>query len=816
MKYFSLFFSMFFITMIGFGQIPRKLSYQGLLTDSSGVPLTNGNYDMTFKLYNLPAGGTLRFTESHIGVPVEQGTFSVTLGSVAPLTVTFKESLYVDVTVDNGPASLTYPVTFSSRTELTAAPYALGPWAPIDDKVYFYGKVGIGLSNPTSALEVEGTTTTEGFKMIDGASDGFIMQSDADGNASWVNANTISVSGDNLGNHTATQNINLNGNWLSNDGDNEGIYVDTSGNVGIGTTSTLSKFEVIKTSDEDNYAIVGKASPTSSVVKSSVGVTGFAQGYPPNSSLKGSPGTSVGVMGVANYSNSENAFGVYAALSTSLPDPKLVTTNSALYADGSGGSYSGLFVNGEVGIGTIAPTQTLEVVGTTKTTNFQMTNGASAGLVLQSDASGNASWVNPSTLTGSYLSLSGGTMTGAITSTGDPSITMGKGNFGTSNTNEGTQASVAGSNNHARGNFSVISGGGGAEADSNSATGEYTTIGGGRGNIASYDHATIGGGYFNQAKRYYTTIGGGYTNTISASYGTVGGGAQNLVSQQYGIIGGGGSNTASGFSSTISGGSSNTASGEYSTISGGESNTASGAYSFAAGRRAQALHDGSFVWADQTDEDFSSTSTNQFLIRATGGMRVYSPSGNADAKVESNSGHTYMSLSAVSGKEDALIFQTTSSGYKNRWGFGKSVASESGSNAGSDFFINRYDDAGSYLGQPFTIIRSTGFVGINTSSNKSTLDVNGSVGMRMKTNQIAGTNNPDETATTWIFTTGAGTINLPTASNCTNRMYVIINKTGATRTVSGYYDLSDTFQTSLATATALWVQSDGTNWLQVK
>ena len=43
-----------------------------------------------------------------------------------------------------------------------------------------------------------------------------------------------SGSSDNLGDHTATQAINLNGNFLSGDGDNEGIYIDTDGGVGIG------------------------------------------------------------------------------------------------------------------------------------------------------------------------------------------------------------------------------------------------------------------------------------------------------------------------------------------------------------------------------------------------------------------------------------------------------------------------------------------------------------------------------------------------------------------------------------------------------
>ena len=45
---------------------------------------------------------------------------------------------------------------------------------------------------------------------------------------------TTSTTADNLGNHTATKNILLNGNYLSNDGGNEGIRIDNTGKVGIG------------------------------------------------------------------------------------------------------------------------------------------------------------------------------------------------------------------------------------------------------------------------------------------------------------------------------------------------------------------------------------------------------------------------------------------------------------------------------------------------------------------------------------------------------------------------------------------------------
>jgi hypothetical protein len=61
-----------------------------------------------------------------------------------------------------------------------------------------------------------------------------------------------------------------------------------------------------------------------------------------------------------------------------------------------------------------------------------------------------------------------------------------------------------------------------------------------------------------------------------------------------------------------------------STIPGGESNFASGNYSLAAGFRAKANHNGAFVWADSTNEDFTSSGENQFLIRASDGLRFVS------------------------------------------------------------------------------------------------------------------------------------------------------------------------------------------------
>jgi hypothetical protein len=62
--------------------------------------------------------------------------------------------------------------------------------------------------------------------------------------------------------------------------------------------------------------------------------------------------------------------------------------------------------SGKVGIG-VDPTCRLDVAGKTKTTDFQMTTGATDGYILQSDASGNAGWVSPTTISDGDWTRSG-------------------------------------------------------------------------------------------------------------------------------------------------------------------------------------------------------------------------------------------------------------------------------------------------------------------------------------------------------------------------------------------------------------------------
>ncbi len=70
---------------------------------------------------------------------------------------------------------------------------------------------------------------------------------------------TTSTTADNLGNHTATKNIQLNSNYISNDGGNEGIRIDNTGNVGIGSTVPTTSLHI------QNGNAIGAGTPANTI-----------------------------------------------------------------------------------------------------------------------------------------------------------------------------------------------------------------------------------------------------------------------------------------------------------------------------------------------------------------------------------------------------------------------------------------------------------------------------------------------------------------------------------------------------------------------
>ena len=269
-----------------------------------------------------------------------------------------------------------------------------------------------------------------------------------------------------------------------------------------------------------------------------------------------------------------------------------------------------------------------------------------------------------------------------------------------------------GSNSHS----STISGGTYGSIGTNS---PYSFIGGGTGNIISSNSllSTVAGGVGNSISNQYATIAGGLYNKVTGIVGTIGGGQYNINSGNTAFIGGGAFNTVSGSVAGVLSGSGNIAAGDSSSVVGGQYNTAAGAYSMASGRRAKANHDGTFVWADSQDADFSSTATNQFLVRASGGVGVNTTPVGGFHVLSSVAFNTGI-FESTNGTGTWLNLRNSTNGH---WGL---IASGSANSEGAGQLLIRDNAAGLVR----MTIKTNGNVGIGTTNPGFMLEVNGTAG----------------------------------------------------------------------------------------
>lgn len=125
--------------------INPQLSFEGKIVNSNGTNLSNGTYNMQFKIYqdgnNMGSGSTLKWTENRLvggagGVTLVDGTFQVNLGSVTAFGSSVdwnQDTLWLSMQIGNT-ASCTITTSFlvdcsgdgemSPYIRLTAVPYA--------------------------------------------------------------------------------------------------------------------------------------------------------------------------------------------------------------------------------------------------------------------------------------------------------------------------------------------------------------------------------------------------------------------------------------------------------------------------------------------------------------------------------------------------------------------------------------------------------------------------------------------------------------------------------------------------------------------
>jgi hypothetical protein len=259
----------------------------------------------------------------------------------------------------------------------------------------------------------------------------------------------------------------------------------------------------------------------------------------------------------------------------------------------------------------------------------------------------------------------------------------------------------------------TIGGGGRLSNDQiNRVLGSYGSISGGRKNTASGHGSTVGGGFGNTASDNFSTVGGGGINSASGGWSTVVGGYDNYATELDSVVGGGAFNTASGIGSIVPG---------------GQLNEAGGLFSFAAGRRAKVRtaaqagnaygDQGTFIWADSTDANFTSTGNNQFLIRAGGGVGIGTNAPGAAMHIVRASSGSVPQMRVESSTDNGFArVRMNTLGQDAHWDI-----SAGGSNNILDFW--RSD-----IGTMMILRGDTQSVGIRTGSPSFTLHVNGTAG----------------------------------------------------------------------------------------
>ena len=204
---------------------------------------------------------------------------------------------------------------------------------------------------------------------------GAVMMTDGNGQLSWMNPTaladdqTLSLAGtnltitdgntvdlaslsDDLGNHTATTNLQTAGHYLSNDGDDEGIFIDEDGHVGIGSYSPDKAFHVknaapvarFESTDNGRYLELNPASSTIDLYNANFNINRFA----PTDIIMAAGGGNVGI-GLGSGARPNAKLQVGGTVNTTLSSFAYLNPNGNIgKTNGSGTRSLSIYADGEI------------------------------------------------------------------------------------------------------------------------------------------------------------------------------------------------------------------------------------------------------------------------------------------------------------------------------------------------------------------------------------------------------------------------------------------------------------------------------------
>ncbi len=638
--------------------VPELISFQGKLTDSAGKAVTSA-VPMVFKLYTANTGGAAVWQETQNVTPDEYGIYTVLLGTVTPLNVSFSTAYWLGVTVGTDSEMLpryqlvssVYSLySINSGTAAYSVNSATSAWAAGADWSGIINKPAIGTGDVVLAATQTFTGQNTFVNMVTVSSDivvagqvkiaggtpgaGKVLTSNAAGLASWTApaaygdvylASTQTFTGLNIFSHGVFFDSIIqstgpgNGGYVGNP--RGGNAVDLQTNRGSVTQVASGYASVIGggqwNTASGNYSITaGGRGNTASNFASTVsgGISNTASGdqatVSGGQSNTASGANAVVAGGLGNMATRDGSFAAgYYSYSTAV--------GAFTWADAEG-----TVVTNNVANRTWFKNRGGFLISTT-------TVASSAAFAVDSAGKVGIGTITPTstfTVVGTFTLQDGTQGAGKVLTSAADGLASWTTPAAYGDVYLASTQTFTGQNTFSNGLFfnTVIQSTGGVvagnargvnavdlqmnrSAAAQVASGQYSVIGGGRYNTSSTDNSTVAGGYQNTASGVAATVGGGYQNTASHWYATVPGGTENTASRDYATVGGGYQNTANGYASTVIG---------------GYKSTAKGDYSFAAGYASSSTANGAFTWADSEGTVVNNAVADRTWFKNRGGFII--------------------------------------------------------------------------------------------------------------------------------------------------------------------------------------------------
>ena len=254
MKKFTLISGMIFIVISLFAQPPQAFNYQAVVRNSSGEIIANQLVGVRINIRNITVAGTIIYQESHSQSTNAFGLLNLKVGTGTPSIGTFStidwrnNAKFIEVLVDvTGGTNF---VTMGT-SELQSVPYALfsknssdAYWTKSGSNLYYNeGNLGLGTSSPNRKLEINGNNAESGMRIAWGST-------------------YPTVYGDILYNISGGLMLNSNaggGGWADISFQTNGttkMFIESAGNVGIGTTAPDCRLVVKSMGSSDVFNII--------------------------------------------------------------------------------------------------------------------------------------------------------------------------------------------------------------------------------------------------------------------------------------------------------------------------------------------------------------------------------------------------------------------------------------------------------------------------------------------------------------------------------------------------------------------------------